>query len=90
MRLILNRRKVDPFRICPLAETMETNMKCNCLIAAIAGMSIMGATTANAASRHHHEHQYLQEHRNAYVMGDIGIVRPFSTDRESFVMLLGN
>jgi hypothetical protein len=42
------------------------------------------------ASRHHHEHKYPQEQRNAYVVGEIGIVRPFSTDRESFVMLLGD
>jgi hypothetical protein len=44
---------------------------------------------AQAATRHHHEHQYVQEHRNAYVVGD-GIGRPFSTDRESLMLTLGN
>jgi hypothetical protein len=46
---------------------------------------------AHAASRHHHENQFQYgEHRNAYFLGGLGIGRSFSTDRESFVMVLGN
>jgi hypothetical protein len=45
---------------------------------------------AQAAGRHHHGHQYVQEHRNAYVVGDIGIGRQFSTDRESLMLTPGN
>jgi hypothetical protein len=45
---------------------------------------------AHAASRHHENQYQYGEHRNAYFLGGLGIERSFSTDRESFVMVLGN
>ena len=55
----------------------------------VTALLVVMPSFAQAANRHHHENQY-GEHRNAHFLGGLGIDRSISTDRESFVTVLGN